>query len=963
MRRVTCASLFTLLLVPGILISVQAQSVFNAERVVAESNLLDQYFTDYELISLPSADIHRATQVNPEFFITSWVFPSGMAWTLAMESSNLLSQSLEIAVLNSKENRRRLPSKPTTNSFRSINPNQDARLSIGEDFIYGYVSHEGEDWYIEPANRFLPDIGVDVYLVYSSTAVIPMPGLRCGQTEKDRFSRSFSNGGNRSGCREVEVAIAADFSMYEHYGSAEAVFNHVEGVLNNISGNFDDEFEEQIQFRLTELVISACQDCDPWFTGQEAVTILQSFGDWGQTGGFVNTFDIGQFWSRRNYQSQGSGGIIGLAQVGAACTGNAFQILEDFIASAGLLRVMTAHEFGHSFGCVHNYNSGEYACYASARPDFIMDPGVSLSTTWTNGSLSYCDANSISRVNSFFDENSCTIGCSSPCGEVSGLVADFDATVPALSLHWQGNSATSWAVLLEELASGLVDTFYTLNPEMILSSEIELCSKYGVTVVASCDEDWSVRQRLLLNTEERSKLDLITAQPKRCDESNGTYALEMVVSHTETYEEGFTIWVAGESFPQSYDQSPQLIRLDDLRLPENGEVMIYAVPNLIGSNPCGEGLVLSTPDQACNLAEVEGFEDCRLPLGWHCSSNYPSGATWQIGDSTRNTVNFGTGQNSIDGSCMLYFDDDVLGPYSEQTGSTFVASSPYDLKGYERVELSLMYNFNTFFSGTQARFTIEVFDGEHWQLVYQDQSGEGCSPSEAWNGDCFTEWSQDLSAYANEQFRFRFGYDDGGQWAEFVALDNVMLEATKSVSALPVEWGNFEAKPIDNTVRLDWTTINEQNSTGFYVERSADGRIFQDLQFVASAGNSNQTQAYFHLDTRPLLGRSYYRLRQVDEDRTTSFSEIREVMFSSDVPTWGVFPNPVGTDGVVVIDNLQVGDIFETIDLLSVTGQLIERFSLSTVNQDIMIQLPTERMPAGIYLLRRSNGEVRKIVF
>lgn len=963
MRRVTCASLFTLLLVPGFLISVQAQSLFIAERVILESEPLDQYFTDYELVSLPVAEIHEEAQRKPELFRTDWLFPNGMQWQLTLESSRLMSSSVELAILETKEARRRLPNRSTTHSFRSIGTDQDARLSIRANYIYGYVFHEGEEWYIEPVRRFLPGVGADVFIVYASSAVIPMPGLRCGQTEKEQVSRSLINSSTRSGCREVELAIATDFSMYEHYGSAEGVLEHVEGVLNNVSGNFDDEFEEQIQFRMTELVISACADCDPWFTGQEAVTLLHSFGDWGQAGGFVNDFDIGQFWSRRNYQSQGSGGIIGMAHVGAACAGNAYQILEDFIASAGLLRVMSAHEFGHSFGCVHNYNSGDYECYANARPDFIMDPGVSLSDQWTSGSWGNCDANSVGRVNTFFSENTCMLGCDTDCGTVSGLVADFDHSLPALSLNWQGANAGGWAVLLEEVGTGITDTFYTLSPEMILNTEIELCSKYEVTVAAVCNEIWSVRQSLLLNTAEQSRLELKAARPKRCDVSTGTYELALTVSHTTTHPEGFTVWVAGEAFPQAYEQSPQEVHLVGLDLPVDGEVPIYVRPNVPGTTPCGEGLMLSTPDQACDLVAVERFDDCRLPLGWHCSSTYPSGANWQIGDSTRYTVNFGTGQNTIDGSCMLYFDDDVLGPYADHTGRSFVTSPMYDLEAYEQVELSLMYNLNAFFTGTNTSFTIEVFDGENWILILKDQMGQGCSPSQAWSTECFIDWSVDLSLYANAQFCLRFGYDDGGQWAEFVAIDNVRLEAQRNAGVLPVDWGAFTAKAEEDVVRIEWTTLQEQNNTGFYVERSTDGRTFSDLQFVASSGDSDQTQAYFHLDTRPLPGRSYYRLRQLDVDGTASYSTIREVTFRPKVPDWGIYPNPVGADGQVFMYGIPAGDHFKKVGLLSIQGQVLQQFEVPEEGaQPLVFDLPVDRMPSGIYLLRAPNGAVRRLI-
>ncbi|MEO0726577.1 MAG: M12 family metallo-peptidase [Bacteroidota bacterium] len=963
MARVTCAGLVVAFFSIIYTTPLFGQQRFVAERVTNPSpTIIEDYFSNYQLVNLPVLDIHRYVQSSGGAVPMEWYFPNGLRWQLVLEQYELQTAAFELTILDAKGDRRRLPNDPLTTTFRSANADQDVRLTINKSFLYGYVHHQGQDWFIEPANRFLPSLAAGVFIVYPSNGVRPIPGLHCAQTDKGRSRAGFGPRTGRSGCHEVEFAVAADYSMFEYYGSAGAILQQVQAVLNSVAGNFDNEFGSEIQFKLSELVISTCLECDPWSAGQDAVPLLESFSDWGDAGGFLRHFDIGQFWSRRNYMNQGSGGVIGMAYVGSVCGENPYHILEDFTASAGLLRVMTAHEIGHNFGCGHNYSSGDYECYANARPDFIMDPTVNISAAWTNGQLGYCEANSVSIINDFLQDNNCLLDCSDDCGIVAGLEVEFDNLLPALSLSWEGETTDSWCILMERLDRTGVDTFFTADSYLMLDNEVELCMEYRVTVATVCGDELGARQEVLLQTASDLEIELLAASPKACQITDGTYELDLEVAYTETNADGFTVWVAGIPYQQSYTESPQAIHLSNLQLPVDGRVLLQVVPNVDGGFSCGDGFLLATPDQACNLQVEETFDGCRMPMGWDFETTYPSGAKWQIGDSTRLTANFGVGQNSFDGSCMIYFDDDVLGPYPEQSGSSYILTPVYDFAGYEGIEVSLRYNFNSYYSAPHTNFTIEVFDGTNWVLVHQDQEGGDCVPSQSWNESCLLDWTADLSGYANANFQVRLGYHDGGQWAEFVAVDNVQIIGQRNTSFLPVVWSEFTAEPEKETVALSWSTEQEQNNEGFYIERSADGRAFEPLQFVAGAGDSDQPQAYFHLDTRPLSGTSYYRLRQVDVDGDQTYSEIREVYLSNGAGDWQIYPNPVGADGRVVISGLPAGDISTYLELFSVDGRLLQRYPIAANTSTTVLQLDRNNLNSGVYLLRYEDGTMKRLV-
>src|SRR5690606_29273558 len=80
--------------------------------------------------------------------------------------------------------------------------------------------------------------------------------------------------------------------------------------------------------------------------------------------------------------------------------------------------------------------------------------------------------------------------------------------------------------------------------------------------------------------------------------------------------------------------------------------------------------------------------------------------------------------------------------------------------------------------------------------------------------------------------------------------------------ALPIELLRFDAIPGESDVKLEWETATELNNSHFEVERSADGRNFQQIGTVGGHGTTSQVIAYEFTDNSPLSGKSFYRLKQ-----------------------------------------------------------------------------------------------------
>ena len=131
-------------------------------------------------------------------------------------------------------------------------------------------------------------------------------------------------------------------------------------------------------------------------------------------------------------------------------------------------------------------------------------------------------------------------------------------------------------------------------------------------------------------------------------------------------------------------------------------------------------------------------------------------------------------------------------------------------------------------------------------------------------------------------------------WA---ATSPFSLSSSSGNNPLPITLLRFNAVPGNKQVFISWATANEKNSDHFELERSQNGIDFTLLTKLNGAGNSNTLLNYSWIDTDPLNGNSYYRLKDVDIDGDFTFSEVKSVHFdakqsTSSLSAFMIYPNP-----------------------------------------------------------------------
>lgn len=174
---------------------------------------------------------------------------------------------------------------------------------------------------------------------------------------------------------------------------------------------------------------------------------------------------------------------------------------------------------------------------------------------------------------------------------------------------------------------------------------------------------------------------------------------------------------------------------------------------------------------------------------------------------------------------------------------------------------------------------------------------------------------------------------------------------------LPVSLVAFEAKVIaegsNSSVLLKWQTVSELNNDYFTIERSADAKQWTSLYTVSGKGTYTGVSSYEVSDTSPIVGKSYYRLRQTDIDGVTNYvGGIRAVQIASEKIHISIYPNPA--KNLIFISSSRPIDNAEVI-ITDFTGQEIARRNLSNEpHQQLVLN-----QNAGLYLLSiKSNHQL-----
>lgn len=184
-----------------------------------------------------------------------------------------------------------------------------------------------------------------------------------------------------------------------------------------------------------------------------------------------------------------------------------------------------------------------------------------------------------------------------------------------------------------------------------------------------------------------------------------------------------------------------------------------------------------------------------------------------------------------------------------------------------------------------------------------------------------------------------------------LAGGQLITGATVSVNvALPVQLTAFRAKKVEDFVALEWQTATELNNEAFLIEKSLDGKNFLNIGKVNGAGTSFTTHNYFFVDETVQKGIAYYRLKQVDFDGTSEYSDVVSVFMDPSNPEVKVYPNP--SKDFAYLSLGEIKENLQSIQVINAYGSLAKTFYYNGAILEDDIQLDLSGLQSGSYYLQ-----------
>jgi|GEM_PF-261996 len=221
-------------------------------------------------------------------------------------------------------------------------------------------------------------------------------------------------------------------------------------------------------------------------------------------------------------------------------------------------------------------------------------------------------------------------------------------------------------------------------------------------------------------------------------------------------------------------------------------------------------------------------------------------------------------------------------------------------------------------------------------------------------------WSRemfDLQNYlgkTNLRVRFEFTSDNSSSFHNaqddgFYIDDFQIVRTTAPLVTLPVHFISFNGHlQSDETVRLDWVAVTDQQHDRFEVQKSSNSSTFHTI------GTGPANAPYLFIDPSPYVGNNFYRIKQVDVDGSVSYSNVVNVYYNPSMVSVNVYPNPV-KDVLTIKILTSVPDSYN-ITITDLAGRKVHEESQSITGTEREFNIDLRKSPAQMYIVTVRNG-------
>lgn len=186
--------------------------------------------------------------------------------------------------------------------------------------------------------------------------------------------------------------------------------------------------------------------------------------------------------------------------------------------------------------------------------------------------------------------------------------------------------------------------------------------------------------------------------------------------------------------------------------------------------------------------------------------------------------------------------------------------------------------------------------------------------------------------------------------ANYAPLSTLLGNSISCGVALPITFLSFEAHlTAKKETHLTWQVMEEYNVERYEVERSNELKNYKKIGQL-NAQNISQKHDYSFIDSSPLLGTSYYQIKEIDFDGHVTILPTRVI---NNIPTLHFYPNPTR-------DWIHILGLYDTVSvrIIGLDGTICP---LSYTIKNDQTKINIEHLPKGLYILEIDTQRFRLI--
>ena len=208
-----------------------------------------------------------------------------------------------------------------------------------------------------------------------------------------------------------------------------------------------------------------------------------------------------------------------------------------------------------------------------------------------------------------------------------------------------------------------------------------------------------------------------------------------------------------------------------------------------------------------------------------------------------------------------------------------------------------------------------------------------------------------------DDFMF-YGESSTGNTAQLI-LDDIYYRASISDTVLPVELSSFTSVLTGNKVKLNWTTVSEENNSGFEIERKNQNGEWDKAGFIKGNGNTNIIQNYQYEDKNLPSGKYNYRLKQIDYNGNYKYYNLSNDVIIGRPDKYLLaqnYPNPFNP--LTTINYELPEDNFVSLKVYDMMGREVAEL-VNTIQKAgyYFVNLDASRLSSGIYFYKLESSD------